>query len=75
VSSPEVYRRAGYDHLMVSSAIYGRFLGAPRHFRTEAGFYRALFRDAELVAEFRPPPDGRGPVIRLYRLRPTAPSP
>jgi len=70
VSSPEAYRRAGYDHLMVSSAIYGRYLRAPKQFPAEVGFYRALFRDGELVKAFPPLVGGRGPLIRLYRLRP-----
>lgn len=76
-SSPETYRRAGYDYLMVSSAVHGRFLANPARYPKEVAFYRALFRDGKLVADIVPEPGQRGPRIRLYRLvrpRPAPPS-
>lgn len=65
---PADLRARGYDIAMVSNAVYRRFFAAPGRYPQETGFYRALFRKEELLAEFRPGPDGRGPVIRLYRL-------
>jgi hypothetical protein len=76
VASPEMYRRAGYDYVMVSSAVHGRFLANPGRYPKEVAFYRALFRDGKLVADIVPAPGQRGPRIRLYRLaRPRPPSP
>ena len=67
-ATPTDLRGRGYDIAMVSSAVYGRFFGAPRRYPNQVRFYRALFRKTELVKEFRPGAGGRGPVIRLYRL-------
>jgi 4-amino-4-deoxy-L-arabinose transferase-like glycosyltransferase len=68
VVSPETYRRAGYDYLMVSSAVHGRYFASPGRYPKEVAFYRALFRDGQLVADITPAPGQRGPRIRLYRL-------
>lgn len=70
VDAPEDLRDRGYDVVMVSSQVHRRFLGQPARYPKEVAFYRTLFRKHDLLAEFRPGPDGRGPVIRLYRLAP-----
>lgn len=67
---PADLARRGYDVAMVSSAVYRRFFAAPERYPRETAFYRTLFRKHERLAEFRPGADGRGPVIRLYRLPP-----
>lgn len=66
--SPEELRRLGYDVVVVSSDVYLRFFAHPRRYSKLIAFYRGLFRRADLLAEFRPGPYARGPVIRVYRL-------
>lgn len=67
---PADLARRGYDVAMVSSAVYRRFFAAPERYPSETAFYRTLFQKHERLAEFRPGEEGRGPVIRLYRLAP-----
>jgi hypothetical protein len=64
-------RRRGVQYVLVSSRVYDRVRAAPEVYPTIVAFYDKLAREAELVKEFRPGPDERGPVLRLYRL--TAP--
>jgi hypothetical protein len=63
-------RRQGVEYVIVSSTVYDRVRAAPDVYSTAAAFYEALERRAELVREFRPGEDERGPVLRLYRLTP-----
>jgi len=58
-----------FDYVVVSDAMYARFVDHPDRYPTEAGRYRALFENFSLEAEFRPEA-GRttGPVIRIYRV-------
>jgi hypothetical protein len=64
----ERLRREGVDYVLVSSRISDRVLSAPRVYPTAVEFYERLDAEAELVREFRPGPDERGPVLKLYRL-------
>ena len=64
----EDYEHEHFDYLMVSDAIYDRYLFAPGRYPAEAAFYGKLFRSAKLVREFKPEPDQRGPTLRIYRL-------
>jgi 4-amino-4-deoxy-L-arabinose transferase-like glycosyltransferase len=66
----EEYRRAGYDYVMVSDAIYGRYLREPERYPREVAFYETLLRSGRLVKRFAPREFGRGPTITLYALRP-----
>lgn len=63
------YRRDGFQYLMVSSAVYERFLGEDERHPIQAAFYRELFETERLVAEFVPSTSRGGPVIRVYQLR------
>jgi hypothetical protein len=67
--TPVEVRRAGYDVLMVSSAVHGRYLGARERYPRQARFYRKLFRNFPEIVEFRSQPGVRGPTIRIYDLR------
>jgi 4-amino-4-deoxy-L-arabinose transferase-like glycosyltransferase len=60
---------SGYDYVVLSDAMYGRFLRDPERYPTQAARYRALFAGFKLEGEFAPEP-GRttGPVIRVYRV-------
>jgi 4-amino-4-deoxy-L-arabinose transferase-like glycosyltransferase len=62
------YRQAGYRYLVVSSAVYGRFMAEAQRYRGEVGFYRDLFREGRLLKEFLPSATSRGPAIRVYEL-------
>ena len=64
----ERLRRQGVEYVLVSSRIYDRVLAAPEIYPTIVEFYRQLDEQTELVKEFRPGPDERGPVLKLYRL-------
>jgi 4-amino-4-deoxy-L-arabinose transferase-like glycosyltransferase len=65
----------GFDYVVLSDAMYGRFVNHPERYPVQAGRYEALFAALPLEAEFAPEP-GRttGPVIRVYRV-PHGPAP
>ena len=67
------YRRAGFEYLVVSNAMYDRYLAEPTRYAAETDFYRTLFREGQLLEQFSPSPRRGGPIIRVYRL--TAHSP
>lgn len=58
-----------FDYVLLSDAMYARFVDHPERYPVQAGRYRALFDRLVLEAEFAPVP-GRttGPVIRVYRV-------
>jgi hypothetical protein len=66
----EDYARAGYDFLIVSSAIYGRYLAEPSRYPAEVAFYSHLFREDQLLQEFLPSTTSRGPAVSIYRITP-----
>ncbi|MGB9590385.1 MAG: ArnT family glycosyltransferase [Candidatus Hydrothermia bacterium] len=66
----EDYSREGYQYLIVSSSMYGRYLAEPERYVNEVGFYQALFSSARLLQEFRPSNFQGGPVVRIYELMP-----
>ena len=61
-------RRQGVQYVVVSSRVDDRVLAAPEVYPTAVAFYEQLAAEAQLVKEFRPGPDERGPVLKLYRL-------
>jgi hypothetical protein len=65
------YSREGYRYLVVSSAMYGRYLAEPERYVAETAFYQALFTRAKLLQEFRPSNTRGGPVVRVYELEAT----
>ena len=67
------YRRDGFEYLVVSNAMYDRYLAEPARYVTETDFYRTLFREGQLLEQFWPSRVRGGPIIRVYRL--TARSP
>jgi hypothetical protein len=64
----ERLRREGVDYVLVSSRISDRVLAAPEVYPRAVEFYERLDAEAELVKEFRPGTDERGPVLKLYRV-------
>jgi 4-amino-4-deoxy-L-arabinose transferase-like glycosyltransferase len=62
------YARNGFRYLVVSSAVYDRFLAAAERRPTEAAFYRELFASGHLLQEIIPTPTRPGPTIRVYEL-------
>jgi dolichyl-phosphate-mannose-protein mannosyltransferase len=62
------YEREGYRYLVVSSAIYLRYVTQPDRHPAEASFYRDLFRSGRLLQAFAPSATRRGPVISIYEL-------
>jgi 4-amino-4-deoxy-L-arabinose transferase-like glycosyltransferase len=65
----EQYRDAGYDYLMISDAIYSRYLRERQRYAREVAFYRTLLKSGQLVKRFTPAEVGRGPTISVYALR------
>ena len=72
-TSPEKYREEGYDYLVVSDTVYGRYLAAADRYPERISFYDALFVCDCLVKEFKPSPTQGGPTIRIYRLDAASP--
>ncbi len=68
----EYYLDAGCRYLLASGRVYQPILADPERYPREAAFYRRLFAEFELVAEFTPSRYRPGPSVRIYRL-PTAP--
>jgi hypothetical protein len=66
------YRNQGWEYLLVSSGMYGRFLRDPAAHPHEVGFYRRLRDTAAPVFEARPSAERRGPAVTVYRLAPRA---
>ena len=64
----ERLREQGVEYVVTSSRVRDRVLAAAADYPAPAEFYRRLDDEAELVREFRPGPDERGPVLKLYRL-------
>ncbi len=64
----EDYYSEGYRYVVVSSAIYGRYLAEPRRYSVETAFYQKLFSEAHLLKQFDPSLAYAGPVIRVYEL-------
>jgi 4-amino-4-deoxy-L-arabinose transferase-like glycosyltransferase len=70
----EDYEEAGYDYLVVSDAIYGRYQREPRRYPDEVAFYTKLLRDGRMVMRFTPREFARGPVITVYAIGPRSAS-
>jgi len=68
--SVDDYYRDGYRYIVVSSAIYGRYLGLPNHYPSEDAFYQTLFAEGHLLQQFKPSTARGGPIIRIYELTP-----
>ena len=64
-------REQGVQYVVTSSRVRDRVLAAAADYPELGGVLRQLEAEGQLVREFRPGPDERGPVLRLYRL--TAP--
>lgn len=60
-------RDRGYDYVVVSSAIYDRFLAEAERYPAEVAFYERLFAQGNLVREFAPAWNQSGPVLRIYQ--------
>lgn len=66
----EYYRNEGFEYLLVSSYMYDRYFAEAQKYPKNVEFYRRLFKEGELVQEFKPNPKNRpGPTIRVYRIR------
>ncbi len=61
---PEWYVAQGFDYLVFSQGMYGRFYQEPDRYRTETSQYDNLFRQFHLVKLFT---DG-GYEVRVYRV-------
>jgi len=62
------YRRERFEYLVVSNAMYDRYLAEADRYAAEAEFYRTLCREGELREQFSPSRVRGGPIIRVYRL-------
>lgn len=66
----EYYRNEGFEYLLVSSYMYDRYFAEAQEYPKNVEFYGRLFKEGELVQEFKPNPKNRpGPTIRVYRIR------
>jgi hypothetical protein len=66
--SLDEYRQEGYQYLVVSSSVYGRYFAEPERSPETVAFYRELFAEANLLQRFVPSSTRGGPEIRIYGL-------
>jgi hypothetical protein len=66
----EEYQREGFEYLVVSDAIYGRYVAEAERYPDEVAFYDSLFRRGHLVGQFEPGGGRGGPTIRIYSIAP-----
>jgi len=64
----EDYGREGYSYLILSSAMYDRYLAEPERYPSQVSFYTTLFDRGRLLQKFEPSTTRGGPVIRIYEL-------
>jgi 4-amino-4-deoxy-L-arabinose transferase-like glycosyltransferase len=71
--SPEYYREAGFDYLVLNSFAYQRFYDRSEENEEPIAGYDALWRSPELrlVREFQPDGLTPGPVIRIMEVKDT----
>ena len=50
----EFYRENGYDYVITSSSLYGRFAAEKDLYPQYHSFYQELFANEQLLAEFKP---------------------
>jgi hypothetical protein len=62
------YRHDGFEYLMVSSAMYERYLDEPARYPDQVAFYETLFDEAHLLQQFEPSNTRGGPIVRIYEL-------
>ncbi|MCP4419678.1 MAG: phospholipid carrier-dependent glycosyltransferase [Chloroflexi bacterium] len=62
------YYEEGFDYLLVSSGVYGRFYAEPERYASQIQFYNSLANEATLVQEFKPSPIRGGATIKIYHL-------
>lgn len=72
IESYEYYVDNGYQYAIVHSDQYERFLKENslyrRRFPAYTRFYRELFERGQLLSEFEPGEQMRGPVVKIYQL-------
>ena len=64
------YRQAGFQYLIVSDYMYGRFFAERERYPSEIAFYQGLFDHGRLIQAFSPSLTSSGPVIQIYALSP-----
>ena len=58
---------APFEWIVLSSALYDRYLSRSAEFPAQVRFYEGVGRHLELAAEFRPERGFAGPTIRIFR--------
>lgn len=61
---------APFEWIVLSSALYDRYLSRIHEFPAQSNFYDGVARHLNLVAEFRPERGLTGPTIRIFRRPP-----
>ncbi|MCO5185681.1 MAG: glycosyltransferase family 39 protein [Anaerolineae bacterium] len=64
------YRRDGIAYLVISSAMYDRFLAEPERYVTEAAFYNELLATLTPLVTIEPSLMRSGPTIHIFALPP-----
>jgi len=62
------YQRQGYTHLIVSSAMYDRFLAEPARYPSEVALYQTLLQQSTPLVTFAPTWFRGGPTLHIYAL-------
>jgi len=62
------YKRAGYTHLVISSAMYNRFRAEPTRYPSEVAFYQSLLDQSTPLVTFSATWVQGGPNLHIYAL-------
>jgi uncharacterized membrane protein len=62
------YTSLGFDYLVASSSIYGRYLAEPERYADQVSFYESLFSEAQLMQRIDPSSTRTGPIIQIFKL-------
>jgi hypothetical protein len=65
------YQAEGWEYLLVSSYLFGRYTHRPDQYAAEVAFYRRLWRVGTVLHKVGPGSGMRGPIVTIFRLPPT----
>ncbi len=62
------YTDQGFNYLVASGGVHGRFYAEPERYADQVSFYELLFEEAQLLQRIEPSNTRAGPVIQIFQL-------